>query len=207
MIKKISVTYVPQLVLLACSPMASLTDDGEDDDKDMDDECIRFTAEVHAQFIRDTFAWYKVDPVKWIICQIADNAAVNQKIAKLLSIPHIPCKNHLLNSEVNYMTSKSNELSDVLESVQKTMRQCKKSLRNAAVLRNLTTLKPILHNKTRWSGKYDTLSRFIKIRSSLIDATNDENTNIDINTINCFLTKVKKRQKHMKRIQVPTKAM
>ena len=105
------------------------------------------------------------------------------------------------------MNSKSNELAVVLESVQTTMRQCKGSLKNAAMLRNLCTLKPILYNKTRWSGKHDTLLRFIEIRMSLIDAANDENTNIDINATNGFLNKVKKHQKHLERIQLPTKEM
>ena len=87
------------------------------------------------------------------------------------------------------------------------MRECKGSLKNAAVLRNLCTLKPILYNKTRWSGKNDTLLRFIKIRLSLVDAANDENTSIDINTTNGFLNKVKKHQKHLQIIQLRTKEM
>ena len=36
------------------------------------------------------------------------------------------------------MTTNSNELIDVLESVHITMRQCKNSLKNLAVLRNLS---------------------------------------------------------------------
>ena len=49
--------------------------------------------------------------------------------------------------------------------------------------------------------------RFIKICLSLINAANDQNTNIDINTTNGFLNKVKKHQKHLNRIQLPTKEM
>ena len=47
--------------------------------------------------------------------------------------------------------------------------------------------------------------RSIKINLSYVDTTNDENTNIDIHTTNEFLNKVKKYQKHLKRIQLPTK--
>ena len=77
------------------------------------------------------------------MCQISDNVSVNRKISKLLKIPHIPYKNHLLNSEVNLMTSKSNALTNVLKSVQKTIREFEGSLKNAIVQHNLCTLKPI----------------------------------------------------------------
>lgn len=115
---------VPELVLLACSPMASLSNeekvassDNEDDEED-NEEAVKFTAEVHANFIKETFQYYSaIDYCKWIKAQTADNAAVNKQIAELLKIVHIPCKNHLLNSEVNYMTYRLPELKQILESV------------------------------------------------------------------------------------------
>ena len=146
-------TLVPELVLLACSPMASLSNDPTDtlSDKEKeeedDKEAVKFTAEVHANFIKEIFKFYTAtDSQTWIKAQTANNGAVNQKIASLLNIIHVLCNNYLLNSEVNYMNNRSHEFRQVLESIQDTMRQCKQSLKNAAVLRNLCKLKS-LYNK------------------------------------------------------------
>ena len=205
---------VPELVLLACSPMASLLKDDKDTlsdnegDKEDEKEAVKFTAEVHANFIKETFKYYdRINFKEWTKAQTADNVAVNRKIAELLGINHIPCKSHLLNSEVGCMTNNLPELQDILESVQTTMRQCKKSLKNAAVLRNLSTLKPIMYNKTRWSGKHDVLKRFIEIREDLIKTADDENTSLEVNSSIGFLNKVKKHQKTLARIQIATKEL
>ena len=48
------------------------------------------------------------------------------------------------------------------------MAQCKKKLKNAALLRNLVNLVPVLHNKTRWSGKLYMMEQFLKIHDKLI---------------------------------------
>ena len=57
--KIVKITNIPQLVLLVCSPMACIaTEDEESSDneeKEKVEESITFTAEVHTQFIRDTF--------------------------------------------------------------------------------------------------------------------------------------------------------
>ena len=105
------------------------------------------------------------------------------------------------------MTYKLPELKQILESVQSTMRQCKKSLKNAAVLRNLSTLKPIACDKTRWSGKHDVLKRFIRIREDLIKTADDENTTLEVNSTMGFLNKVKRHQKALARVQIETKEM
>ena len=94
---------VPELVLLACSPMASLSNerksissDNEEDEED-DEEAVKFTVEVHENFIKETFKYCNaIGYCKWIKAQTADNAAVNKRVAELLKIVHIPCKNHLL---------------------------------------------------------------------------------------------------------------
>ena len=105
------------------------------------------------------------------------------------------------------MTNRLPELNQILESVQNSMRQCKQSLKNAAVLRNLSTLKPIMYNKTRWSGKHDVLKRFIKNREDLIKAADDENTTLEVNSTMGFLNKVKRHQKALARIQIATQEM
>ena len=42
--------------------------------------------------------WYQFK--NWAVSETSDNCLVNYKVAKLLEIPHIPCHNHLVNSEI-----------------------------------------------------------------------------------------------------------
>ena len=102
------------------------------------------------------------------MCQTADNCSVNLNVAELLRVLHVVCKNHVLNLEVNQMVKLTRDLEQTLNSVHKMMGQCKKKLKNAALLRNLVSLVPILHNKTRWSGKLYMLDWFLKILDELI---------------------------------------
>ena len=105
--KKKTNVEVPQLVILECSPMVSLSNDdnnltlsGIDGDED-DKEANQFTAEVHANFIEKSFEYFgNIGCKEWAKAQIADNAAVNKRAAQLLGIVYIPCKKHLLSSEV-----------------------------------------------------------------------------------------------------------
>ena len=79
----------------------------------------------------------------------SDNCSMNLKVADLLKIPHVACKNHILNLEVNEMVKQTRELEVTLSSsIHETMSQCRKKLKNAALLRNLVNLVPVLHNKT-----------------------------------------------------------
>ena len=116
-------------------------------------------------------------------------SVVNKKIAKLLQIPHVTCKNHVLNLEVNHMTKTNMALHEVLNSVHGTMLSCKQKLRNGALLRNLTDLKPIIHNQTRWSGKYYMMERFLRIRDELLEVSKDHGSNVDINSTIAFRDK------------------
>ena len=60
---------------------------------------------MHENFIKETFELYTlIDYHTWIKVQTTDNAVINKKVAKLLNIIHIPCKNYLLDSEVKQIT-------------------------------------------------------------------------------------------------------
>ena len=98
-----------QLSLLSVSPMAR-TESGEDskDGKEVYDEtAVNFNAETHAEHIRNIFRYYGLDVEEWAVCQTADNCSVNLKVADLLGIPLVACKNHLLNLEVNEMVKQN----------------------------------------------------------------------------------------------------
>ena len=95
---------VPSSVLLDMFPMSNVPATNDEASKlnpTEDTDATTFTAEVHAKFFRDIFLnLYDTDIEEWSVCQTADNATVNKKVARLLGIPHIPCNNHLFNSEV-----------------------------------------------------------------------------------------------------------
>ena len=64
--KIVTKSHSPQLFLLACSPMTCIAAEDEEssdnEEKEIDEESITVTAEVHTQFIRDTCKWHKIDP-------------------------------------------------------------------------------------------------------------------------------------------------
>ena len=68
-----------------------------------------------------------------------------------VKIPHVACKTHTLNLKVNEMVKQMREVEAALNSIQ-TMSQCK-NLKNVALLHNLVSLVPVIHNKMRCSVK------------------------------------------------------
>lgn len=56
-----------------------------------------------------------------MICQAADNCAANKKVVRFLKIPHVGCRSHLLNLEVNYMVEMTADLAQTLALVDETM--------------------------------------------------------------------------------------
>ncbi len=70
--------------------------------------------------------------------------------------------------------------------IQITMANCRSGLKNRAMLRNLTSLSPIIENRTRWSGKFAMLTRFFRIYDSIKKVAVDENFDIVMNFIPSF---------------------
>ena len=148
---QVTMLYEVYLSLLSLSPLCSVVDNDDDDQngntgESSDDEnctddmkeAVNFTAEKHAEHFKHTFdTYYNVVLTVWTVCQIADTAAVNVKVATLLKIAHVSCKNHNLNLEVNYMCNTNNDINNVINSVHETMKQCKQRLTNAALLRSV----------------------------------------------------------------------
>ena len=197
-----------RLSLISVSPMARTeAADGESELEVLDETAVNFSARTHAEHIRNVFRYYDLDVETWAVCQTADNCSVNLKVADLLKIPHVGCKSHILNLEVNEMVKQNKELEGTLASIHETMSQCKKKLKNAALLRNLVSLVPILHNKTRWSGKLYMLERFLRIRDELVAVSEDENSDLQINKTTQFKNKVMRYCGYMKQINYSTKYM
>ena len=59
-------------------------------------------------------------------------------------------------------------LEQTIKSVHNTMTDCRSELKNRAALKNLTDLKAIIHNKTKWSSKGEMLKRYNRIYKVLI---------------------------------------
>jgi hypothetical protein len=195
----------PEITLLAVAPMTHVPVAEEDSENAREDEeTTKFNAEAHVNFFSETLGFYGLE-LQWVKASIADNTSTNLKVARLIGCPHVGCNNHKLNLDVELMVANTIQLKNVIENVHAVMLSAKRKLKNAALLRNLTNLKPVIHNKTRWSGKHFMLTRFLRIRDELIEvADNEESVELDINTSAQFLAKVKKNHGHLKEINAVT---
>ncbi len=112
-------------------------------------EAVSFDTKVHATHIHEIFDLFGTDFKQWTLAQIADNCNLNKKIRILLRIPHVGCVSHRINKEVERMIAKYTSLRECIASVCNTMNDCRSGLKNRAVLRNITSLSPVLDNRRR----------------------------------------------------------
>ena len=80
----------------------------------------------------------------------------------------------------------------------------KASIKNVAVLSEITDLKPILYNKTRWSGKYHTLDRFLRLHDAFIEASYDAESDFHLDTTQRFKENVERILKPLERMNFVT---
>ena len=93
-----------RLVLLSVAPMVRHKETLDHDDHDEDDVselATKFNAEAQLSHFKSIFPYYGVEFADWAVALIGDNASVNIKTAELAKKPHVGCKNHKLNLEVN----------------------------------------------------------------------------------------------------------
>jgi hypothetical protein len=174
-----SIEHETTISLIACAPMAAISETNDSDDEEPTNDAANFNAKVHAQYFIKMFQYYNLNVKQWAKCSTADNTTTNVKTAKELGIPHVGCNSHKLNLDMNdWMEAPA--LKNIIESVADTMKEAKNSLKNASLLRRLTSLKPVLFNKTRWSGKFNMLSRFVRVRVQLVTVAEDENSNLTV---------------------------
>lgn len=84
------------------------------------------------------------------------------------------------------------DLAQTLALAHEIMGNCKTRLCNADILRNIIDLRPVLHNKTRWSGKLHMLQRFLQSRDELIEVSNDRRSDFHVNSSVNFKRKVER---------------
>ena len=87
----------------------------------------------------------------------------------------------MLQSEFYLMKSKMHRLKHVLKDAHETMKGVKSSIKNSAILRNLTPRRPILSNDTHWTGNHDVLLQHTRIGTFLQEACGNENANFCMN--------------------------
>lgn len=97
-----------------------------------------------------------------------DSEQVNPATAAELGVFDVGCTSHKLNLAVEQMVNENASMASVIDSIRKSMSECKLSTKSMSMLRNVNLLSPVLFNETRWSGKFEMLKRFLEIRNGLI---------------------------------------
>eukprot|EP00171_Calliarthron_tuberculosum_P002072 IDg2072t1 len=198
----IVVQAVTRSTLLGLSSLGQVEDGTHETDASVAAESTKFNAEVHIDFFREVFKFHKLDFDQWCVCLLGDNAAVNLRMARLINKPFVGCSNHKLNLDVNDMVRSSRDLSATIERVHSIMKHVKSSLRNSAMLRNLTDLRPVIHNETRWSGKHSMLKRFQEIQDDLVRVCDADNIDLPDTFGKGLISKVERYEKMLASINV-----
>lgn len=95
-----------------------------------------------------------------------------------------------MNLQVEKTADTNEELKSCFQSVHSTMTEVRSRLENLAILRNLTTLCPIVDNKTRWSGKCYMLRRFCRIYDNFQAVSESESSTVSLNLTTAFKAEV-----------------
>ncbi|KAL0231313.1 hypothetical protein GEMRC1_010717 [Eukaryota sp. GEM-RC1] len=89
---------------------------------------------------------------------VGDNCPTNTALADLLRIPFVGCSSHRFALEVRAFTDESNRILTQLDSLFRELRKVK----NSIVLRNITPLRPLKRNATRWSSAVPMIRRHLQ---------------------------------------------
>jgi hypothetical protein len=98
----------------------------------------KFNAETHQKLFQQNLNISNIS--SFAIAQIADSTATNPKIARLLKIAHIGCRNHCLNLGCKNMESDCPELKKLANKTQEVHRKIKASNKLTAELDNVQAI-------------------------------------------------------------------
>ena len=206
-------TYIPgqnekvkvKSPLLSMSLMHSVCKCDDSENCVCDSETIEFDAGTYTEHIKNIFGIYSIVFDEWCISQTADNCNLNHSIASKLNIAHVGCSSHKLNLDIEEMVRRDVQLKQCIESVHKTMSDCKTKIRNRAMLQNISSFTPILECKTRWSGKYLMLKRFTQIYDQLRQVAEDERSTVAMNLTSEFKSDTGRYCKMLRQLDDVTK--
>ena len=116
---------------------------------------VEFNAETHVKSFSKTFENLGFDKVSdFAMAQVADSTALNPKIARLLEIVHIACRNHALNLACKDMEEDDEELAGLATETQEVHRTINASNILTATMYNVqqsaTSLRLLC--QTRWGS-------------------------------------------------------
>ncbi len=114
------------------------------------EEVTEFDTDTHAKHIKDVFALYSVNFKEWCLCQTANHCNLNSSIVSKLEIPHVGCTSYKLNLEIKNLVKSDLALKNYIDSVNKTMTDCKTKIRKRAMLQILLLLR--LYQRTILDG-------------------------------------------------------
>lgn len=191
--------------LLSVSPMVQISDEEESSSSTADTSS--FNADVQLQFFKDSLQFYNLQFSEWCLCLVGDNASTNLRVARIGNVPHVGCSSHKLHLEVNTMVASHYDMKNTIDSVRETMTSARARLKNAAILRNITDLRPRIDNTTRWSGKYYILNQFVNMRSDLIEASDEPGCDRVVNPSIAFKNKTTRYTRMLKEINEVTKSL
>jgi hypothetical protein len=101
-----------------------------------------------------------------VICLVGDICAVNQSIARTMSVSLIGCASHKFNLAVYEWMKEQPNLTSIIEKVEAVMKKAS-TLKVAAKLKELTTFACVKANDTRWSSTYNMIQRYFQIQPQL----------------------------------------
>ena len=133
----------PVMTLLTCTTLPHDDAEVEGNHDDAEDKgnstmaATKFNAETHVRLFQQTFDNLDIDISDFVIGQVADSTALNPKIAKLLGINHIACRNHCLNLACKDMESNCGDLERLAEATQECHRKIKASNKLTASFENI----------------------------------------------------------------------
>jgi hypothetical protein len=103
-----------------------------------DQTATNFNADTHIKLFQQTFKNLQFDDLSnFAIAQVADSTALNPKIACVLGIKHIACRNHFMNLGCKDMEKHSSELRDIVNMTQEVHCKVKSSNKLTAELENV----------------------------------------------------------------------
>lgn len=128
------------------------------------EEKIRFGAKEYKEFIESSLREFYDKPFGSVLYLVGDNCAVNRRLADDMDIPLVGCYSHRLNLGIReYIDQHLRAPIDALREFMKILRKGS----NFATLKARKVPLPVLPNETRWSGIFDMIDAYDKIKEHM----------------------------------------
>ena len=120
----------------------------EEEAKKMREEATELNAVAQAKCATRAFDFHISNIEVWLACQLFDSAPVSLLTAEILGIDAVQCASHLLCGSATNWVKNTPALGETLDLAQEVIQQLKASIKNSAVIRNLTKRRPKMRKDT-----------------------------------------------------------